>query len=419
MDKTKSQSSPADNGPNLLVAKRTACEEPSIAPGYKRAKRFHGGLTEPSVKTPGLTGRVPFPEKPAVLEERSGEIEFRVVNNDGSRESTIILTGLKCIFQRQLPEMPKDYIARLVYDRTHLSIAIVKMPLEVIGGISIREFRDRKFAEIVFCAVSSDQQVKGYGAHLMAHLKDYIRATSPVMHFLTYADNHATGYFQKQGFTKEITLDKSIWKGCIKDYEGGTLMQCSMLARIRYLEVGRMLLKQKESVLAKIRTLSKNHIIHLPPQQWADANDGVVVPLDPLSIPAIRATGWSPDMDELGRDSCHGSRFKGPHFNELRRFMNEIQNHKQAWPFLNPVDKDEIPDYYNTIASPMDLSTIEGRLELYTAPKELVDDLKLIFSNCRQYNDATTVYAKCAVKLEKYMWKLIEEIPEWSDLLEE
>lgn len=357
--------------------------------------------------------------KPAVLEERSGEIEFRVVNNDGSRESTIILTGLKCIFQRQLPEMPKDYIARLVYDRTHLSIAIVKMPLEVIGGISIREFRDRKFAEIVFCAVSSDQQVKGYGAHLMAHLKDYIRATSPVMHFLTYADNHATGYFQKQGFTKEITLDKSIWKGCIKDYEGGTLMQCSMLARIRYLEVGRMLLKQKESVLAKIRTLSKNHIIHLPPQQWADANDGVVVPLDPLSIPAIRATGWSPDMDELGRDSCHGSRFKGPHFNELRRFMNEIQNHKQAWPFLNPVDKDEIPDYYNTIASPMDLSTIEGRLELYTAPKELVDDLKLIFSNCRQYNDATTVYAKCAVKLEKYMWKLIEEIPEWSDLLEE
>jgi hypothetical protein len=29
--------------------------------------------------------------------------------------------------------MPKDYIARLVYDRTHLSIAIVKHPLEVVG----------------------------------------------------------------------------------------------------------------------------------------------------------------------------------------------------------------------------------------------------------------------------------------------
>ncbi|KAJ5514552.1 Acyl-CoA N-acyltransferase [Penicillium fimorum] len=416
MAKAESQSFSVDNGPGLFIAKRTACEEPNSAPDAKRAKSLHGGLIESNVKTPAIARGVPFPEKPAVLEERNGEIEFRVVNNDGSRESTIILTGLKCLFQRQLPEMPKDYIARLVYDRTHLSIAIVKMPLEVIGGISFREFRDRNFAEIVFCAVSTDQQEKGYGAHLMAHLKDYVRATSPVMHFLTYADNLAIGYFQKQGFTKDITLDKSIWMGCIKDYEGGTLMQCSMLARIRYLEIGRMLLKQKESVLAKIRTSTKSHIIHLPPQQWAN---GVVIPIDPLSIPAIQATGWSPEMDELARESYHGSRSKGPHFNEFRRFMNQIQNHKQAWPFLNPVNKDEVPGYYDAIVSPMDLSTIEERLERYTTPKELVGDLKLIFSNCQQYNDATTVYAKCAVKLERYMWKLIKEIPEWSDLLEE
>lgn len=69
----------------------------------------------------------------AVAEERKGDIEFRVVNNDNSRESTIILTGLKNIFQKQLPKMPRDYIARLVYDRTHLSMAIVKKPLEVVG----------------------------------------------------------------------------------------------------------------------------------------------------------------------------------------------------------------------------------------------------------------------------------------------
>ena len=68
-----------------------------------------------------------------MIEERTGEIEFRVVNNDNTRESLIILTGLKCIFQKQLPKMPKDYIARLVYDRTHLSMAIVKKPLEVVG----------------------------------------------------------------------------------------------------------------------------------------------------------------------------------------------------------------------------------------------------------------------------------------------
>ncbi|KAF5672108.1 histone acetyltransferase GCN5 [Fusarium circinatum] len=351
--------------------------------------------------------------KPAVVEERDGEIQYRVVNNDGTRESMILLTGLKCLFQKQLPKMPKDYIARLVYDRTHLSIAIVKKPLEVIGGISFRGFRRRKFAEIVFCAVSSDQQVKGYGAHLMAHLKDYVKATSPVMHFLTYADNYATGYFQKQGFTKDISLEKSIWMGYIKDYEGGTLMQCSMVPRIHYLEVGRMLLKQKETVLAKIRPLSKSHIIHQPPQQWAD---GIITPIDPLTIPHIRATGWSPAMDELSRQPRHG-----PHFNEMRRFLYQVQNHKQAWPFLHPVNKDDVPDYYNVVITPMDLSTMLERLEhdYYTAPKDLVKDLKLIFSNCRKYNDATTVYSKCAVKLEKYMWGLVKEIPEWYNLLED
>ncbi|KAL2201313.1 histone acetyltransferase GCN5-like protein [Corynascus similis CBS 632.67] len=414
VNQTQLQSLPTDCMQNTPTSKREAVEELDTHSNAKKLKVSNEKSTDAKfiIPQPALPQTVPFPEKPAVVEERNGEIQFRVVNNDGSRESMIILTGLKCLFQKQLPKMPKDYIARLVYDRTHLSIAIVKTPLtEVIGGITFREFRARKFAEIVFCAVSSDQQVKGYGAHLMAHLKDYVKATSPVMHFLTYADNYATGYFQKQGFTKDISLDKSVWMGYIKDYEGGTLMQCSMVPRIRYLEVGRMLLKQKEMVQAKIRCRSRSHVVHQPPSDWADG-----VPVDPLSIPAIRATGWSPDMDELARVPRHG-----PHFNEMRRFLYQVQNHKQAWPFLNPVNKDEVPDYYNLIETPMDLSTMEEKLERdsYETPQDLVADLKLIFSNCRQYNDATTVYSKCATKLEKYMWTLIKEVPEWFDLLEE
>ncbi|KAK4247750.1 histone acetyltransferase [Corynascus novoguineensis] len=384
VNKTQLQSLPAYCMQNTPTSKREAVEELDTHSNAKKLKVSNEQSTDAKfiVLQPAVPQTVPFPEKPAVVEERNGEIQFQVVNNDDSRESMIILTGLKCLFQKQLPKMPKDYIARLVYDRTHLSIAIVKTPLtEVIGGITFREFRTRKFAEIVFCAVSSDQQVKGYGAHLMAHLKDYVKATSPVMHFLTYADNYATGYFQKQGFTKDISLDKSVRMGYIKDYEGGTLMQCSMVPQIRYLEVG---------------------------------PDGV--PVDPLSIPAIRAIGWSPDMDELARVPRHG-----PHFNEMRRFLYQAQNHKQAWPFLNPVNKDEVPDYYNVIETPMDLPTMEEKLERdsYETPRDLVADLKLIFSNCRQYNDATTVYFKCAAKLEKYMWTLTKEVPEWFDLLEE
>jgi histone acetyltransferase len=344
-----------------------------------------------------------------VAEEQDGVIQFRVVNNDNSRESTIILTGLKNIFQKQLPKMPKEYIARLVYDRTHVSIAICKFPLEVVGGITYRPFPGRKFAEIVFCAISSDQQVKGYGAHLMNHLKDYVKASSDIMHFLTYADNYAIGYFRKQGFTKEITLDRRTWMGYIKDYEGGTIMQCSMLPRIRYLEAGRMLAKQKALIEAKIEQVSNSHVVHQPPIQWKDG----VYPIDPLSIPAIKASGWSPEMDALARAPRHGQWYK-----QLSFLLSELQDNSNAWPFQIPVNKDDVHDYYEVIKEPMDLSTMESKLEKdnYVVPDDFIKDATLIFTNCRRYNTETTPYAKAANRLEKFMWQKIKAVPEWSHL---
>ncbi|KAJ2894729.1 uncharacterized protein MKZ38_007279 [Zalerion maritima] len=154
-----------------------------------------------------MWGNIPTGLKPAGLEGRNGEVECRVVNNDGARESLVIpLQASNACFKNNFRKCPRI--------TSHVSpISIVKIALEVIDGMSFRKFRDRKFAEIVFCAVSSDQQVKGYGAHLMAHLKDYVKATSPVMPFSHLRRNSATGYFQKQWFTKKIALDKSVWMG--------------------------------------------------------------------------------------------------------------------------------------------------------------------------------------------------------------
>jgi hypothetical protein len=53
----------------------------------------------------------------AILEEQDGQVDFTVVRNDSSDRSMILLSGLRTIFQKQLPNMPKEYIARLVYDR--------------------------------------------------------------------------------------------------------------------------------------------------------------------------------------------------------------------------------------------------------------------------------------------------------------
>lgn len=126
---------------------------------------------------------------------------FAPVHNDGTERSYIILTGLKNLFQRQLPKMPREYISRLVMDPNSRALAIVKHGYKVVAGITYRPFPHRGFIEIVFCAVSSSNQVKGYGGHLMDHFKKHIQsvyAEQKVETFLTYADNYAVGYFKKQ-----------------------------------------------------------------------------------------------------------------------------------------------------------------------------------------------------------------------------
>jgi histone acetyltransferase len=74
--------------------------------------------------------------------------------------ATILLIGLKNLFQKQLPKMPREYITRLVLDKNHIGMAIVKRGWKVVGGICYRPFESRGFAEIVFCAVDSSEQIK-------------------------------------------------------------------------------------------------------------------------------------------------------------------------------------------------------------------------------------------------------------------
>ena len=357
-----------------------------------------------------------YKEKPSVIEEREGKIEFRVVNNDGKRDSLIILTGLKNIFQKQLPEMPKAYITRLVFDRSHVSIAVIRKPLTVVGGITIKPFENHHFAEIVFCAISSSEQVRGYGAHMMNHLKTFVRGMMDVQYFLTYADNYAIGYFKKQGFTKEITLPKRVWMGYIKDYEGGTLMQCSMLPKIRYLDAPKILSLQRAAILRKIRSVGHSHIIRPGLTQFKKDNPE---PINPLDIPGIKHAGWTKETDELAKQPK-----RSPVYPVMLTLLTEMQNSPSNWPFLQPVNRKEVPDYYEVIAEPMDLSTMEVKLEnnAYETLDDFIYDCRLIFNNCRQYNGESTTFYKNANKLEKVLINKLKDYPEYSqycDLLQQ
>lgn len=79
----------------------------------------------------------------------------------------------------------------------------------------------------------------------MNYLKDY-HVKNNTLHFLTYADEYATGYFKKQGFSTQINLPKSAYQGYIKDYEGATLMGCELNPKIQYIEFSSVLKNKKK-----------------------------------------------------------------------------------------------------------------------------------------------------------------------------
>lgn len=76
------------------------------------------------------------------------------------------------------------------------------------------------------------------------------------------AESYRLTMLNRKGFTKDLTLPRSIWAGYIKDYEGATIMQCTMLPRISYLQASHMLLRQKQLILNKIREKSHSHVVH-------------------------------------------------------------------------------------------------------------------------------------------------------------
>lgn len=77
--------------------------------------------------------------------------------------------------------------------------------------------------------------------------------------------------------------------------------------------------------------------------------------------------------------------------------LKEIRKHKDATPFLDPVDWKalDIPDYPTIIKRPMDLGTVMQRLEAneYQSAHELSEEISLVWNNAMTYNmDDSWIY---------------------------
>lgn len=331
-----------------------------------------------------LRGHYITREEDFVKREKQGELKFVFLRNDDGIHTLKLLTDLKNIFSRQLPNMPKDYIAKLVFDKSHRSVAVLKESRTLIGGITYKVFSKHRFAEIAFCAVEGMEQVQGVGSRLMNYCKSFARKYDNIERFLTYADNNAIGYFTKQGFvkrvisqhrkshsfkcvqdtrshTKEESLHSPEWAGFIKEYDGGTLMECEIRPSAPYLNSQRSLVKHMEALEATISSKSSVGVIHpglsFPEDQRKRRR------VNPESIPGVKEAGWT--SEQLNRnlhfkiDGLWQQFDQDTLFEFLESVIQFLKQQSEIGPFLKPVSIEQAIDYFDVIKNPMDLSLIE------------------------------------------------------------
>lgn len=126
---------------------------------------------------------------------------------------------------------------------------------------------------------------------------------------------------------------------------------------------------------------------------------------DPAPKPAAE-----PDMDNLPSNPIpkHQQKY-------AMNTIKVIKRLRDANPFLQPVDiiKLNIPFYYNYIPRPMDLSTIERKINVnaYEEPNQIVDDFNLMVDNCRKFNGESAAISKMAVNIQAQFEKHMLNMP--------
>ncbi|XP_026882951.2 bromodomain-containing protein 3-like [Electrophorus electricus] len=87
-----------------------------------------------------------------------------------------------------------------------------------------------------------------------------------------------------------------------------------------------------------------------------------------------------------------------------------------AWPFYSPVDAKSLGlhDYHDIIKHPMDLSTIQAKLDHWQYPnaQAFAADVRLMFSNCYKYNPPDHDIVRMARKLQEVFEMRFAKIPD-------
>ncbi|XP_072033700.1 uncharacterized protein [Amphiura filiformis] len=92
------------------------------------------------------------------------------------------------------------------------------------------------------------------------------------------------------------------------------------------------------------------------------------------------------------------------------KVLDTVKTHPDSWPFLEAVSESYAPGYYNIIKFPMDLTSMERKLndKVYSSKDEFVNDMHQIFQNCVDYNGPGNEYTLMSETLENVFDKSMD-----------
>ncbi|KAJ2917073.1 hypothetical protein MD484_g3339, partial [Candolleomyces efflorescens] len=101
-----------------------------------------------------------------------------------------------------------------------------------------------------------------------------------------------------------------------------------------------------------------------------------------------------------------------PHEAALRLALEKIMQQDKMDFFKNPVNKNEVPDYFDIVLNPMCWSMIEDRLDKheYWDVKSFRDDIDLVINNALLYNQPGTAFWKAALKVRTVSQPLLKDL---------
>ncbi|KAK8623223.1 hypothetical protein V6N13_118111 [Hibiscus sabdariffa] len=97
--------------------------------------------------------------------------------------------------------------------------------------------------------------------------------------------------------------------------------------------------------------------------------------------------------------------------------LDRLQKKDTYGVFSEPVNPEELPDYHEIIAHPMDFSTVRKKLDdgAYTSLEQFEKDIFLICSNAMEYNASDTIYFRQARSMQELAKKDFENLRQDSD----